>query len=105
MKCTNEWVRRKEQRSVKELQGRMRVALWANDVHGRHQLAFDDFPFEEVIKIHFVEEVVVSGFSILVGESPLFHQRFPTDYNLHEGESLNLDMRSLGWVTLPLVLS
>lgn len=114
MKYSNEWLVRREQKNVsgmpftlwsKGMESRMRIGLWVDGVYGRHQLTFDDFPFEEVITIHFVEKVVVSGFSILLDGKELYNERFSMDYDLHEGASLSIDMKPLKMMTLPLILS
>lgn len=114
----NEWLKKIEAKTshkkcvkgfmatgIMELCSRMRVAIWANVACGGHRLDLNDLPFEEVMKIHFVKEAVVSGFSIWLDDREVFRQRFPMDFTVQVGETLNLDMRTIEMEAVSLVLS
>ena len=91
---------------IRELQKAMTVTLWVDAPDGRHQLPFDALPFEEVISFHFVEEVVVSGFSIWLGGKELVWQRLGFDnVKIPKGGSLDILTKSLHMQLLPLALS
>jgi hypothetical protein len=119
----NEWLRRRAEKDrgqslwwdktwtsepvdIKELQKAMSVTLWVDAVDGRHQLPFDALPFEGVISFSFVEEAVVSGFSIWLHGQELVWQRLGFQgLKIPKGGRLDILTKSLHMELLPLALS
>jgi hypothetical protein len=119
----NEWLRRRMEKDrcrqswydknwvttaadIKELQNAMTVSLWVDAADGRHQLPFDALPFEGVITFSFVEEAVVSGYSIWLGGKEIFWQRFEEgEYRVARHDSINILSDGLNMELTPLALS
>ncbi len=113
----NEWLKRHAARvsgivttmdDVAKLRKSLRVTLWSEDAHGRHQLSLGVLPFEEVMSIHFAEGAVVSGFSLWLNDKEVFSQYvngFKTSVTIPSDGSLNIDNRSLLMKLVPCDLS
>ena len=91
---------------IKELQKAMTVTLWVDAPDGRHQLSLDALPFEEVITFQFVEEAVVSGFSVwLHGREIMWQRLWFQGMRLQNGDKVDILTKLLCMELLPLVLS